>query len=275
MNKTGTLTIYDSAARRNPAGEEVGELVRYQNLIVQMVRRDIVARYKRSFLGVAWTMLAPLGTTLVLSIVFSQVFGRGGGYAGYVITGLMPWTFFSQSTSGCMTDLLWGGNLLKRVYLPRTVFSVAAVGTGMVNLLLSVVPLVVVLLLSGIKIHWTILLMPLPALLLAFFSLGLGLLLSAFVLPFPDISEMFHIVLTAWMYLSPIIYKVEMLPARLVWIIKLNPMYYLINLFRAPIYDGRIPTLQEWLVSAFISFSMLIVGWLVFTSKMDEFAYRV
>ena len=140
MTDTTSFPIYDSSERKSPALDEFRELWRYRNLVYQLVRRDIVTRYKRSVLGIAWTMLNPLGMTIVLSIVFSQVFGAGEGYAVYVLSGLIPWTFFAQTTNACMAGLVWGGSLLKRIYIPRTVFAISAIGTGLVNLLLSMVP---------------------------------------------------------------------------------------------------------------------------------------
>lgn len=267
--------VYDSSRRGSPPIEELRELLRYHNLVQQMIRRDIVTRYKRSFLGVAWTMLNPLGTTLILTIVFSEVFVVSNGYAGYVLSGLMPWTFFAQTTNAAMVSLVWGGGLLKRIYLPRTIFAVSGVGTGLVNLLLSLVPLVIIFLGTGVPIKATALLLPIPILFLTMFSLGVGLFISAIAIYFADVAEMYQIILTAWMYLSPVIYTADMLPEKYLWVVKLNPMYYLISLFRAPIYDGRIPEIHEWLIAGAISLSALLVGWIFFSYKADEFAYRV
>jgi ABC-2 type transport system permease protein len=275
MQKSDTLPIYDSDQRGSAPLEELRELFHYRNLVTQMVRRDIVTRYKRSILGVAWTMLNPLGTTLVLTIVFSQVFSVEKSYAGYVLSGLMAWTFFSQTTNAAMVSLVWGGGLLKRIYLPRTIFAISGVGTGLVNLLLSLAPLMLVLILTGVPITAAVFILPIPILFLTMFSLGVGLLISAVAIYFADVVEMYQVILTAWMYLSPVIYTTDMLPPQYAWIVKLNPMYYLIQLFRAPIYEGRIPELQEFLLAGAISLVILILGWLFFSIKADEFAYRV
>jgi ABC-2 type transport system permease protein len=247
----------------------------YRNLVIQTVRRNIVVRYKRSVLGIAWTMLNPLGTTLIMAIVFSKVFGGTSAYAAYVLSGLIAWTFFSQTTSDAMSNLIWGGDLLKRIYIPRTVFAVSSIGTGLVNLALSFVPLLVVMLFSGLPLKLSTLLLPIPTLLLAMFSLGMGLLLSSIAIQFVDVAQMYQIILTAWMYLSPVIYTEEMLPKQYVWIVHLNPMYYFINLFRAPIYDGKVPNLDEFAICTAIALATLIIGWLIFSYKADEFAYRV
>ena len=115
-----------------------------------------------------------------------------------------------------------------------------------------------------------------PTLLLLFFSLGIGLLISTWAIYFPDVSEMYQIIVSAWMYLSPVIYNDSMLPPDLqFWFSRLNPMYSIISLFRLPIYDGRLPTWEEFWPSLIISLGVLVVGWVVFTARSDEFAYRV
>lgn len=267
--------IYDSAQRGSPAIEELREILRYRNLLLQMVRRDVVTRYKRSVLGIAWTMLNPLGTTLVLTIVFSEVFGAERSYAAYVLSGLMAWLFFAQTTNACMIGLIWGSGLLHRIYMPRTIFAVSAIGTGLVNLVLSVIPLLLVTFIVGIPLTPAALLLPVAVLFLAMFSLGLGLLLSSIAVHFADVTEMYQILLTAWMYLSPVIYRAELIPEKYRWIVHINPMYYLIEYFRAFIYRGTLPGLGETLLVGGISLAALLLGWLVFARKADEFAYRV
>jgi len=164
--------------RNLPAIEELREIIRYKDLVLQTIRRNIVVRYKRSVLGIAWTMLSPLGTTLILTIVFSEVFGGTPDYAVYVLCGLICWTFFVQATSDSMNNLLWGGGLIRRIYIPRTVFGVAATGTGLVNILLALVPLIVVMLITGIPPSYSLIILLIPIIFLAMFALGIGLLLS-------------------------------------------------------------------------------------------------
>ena len=268
--------IYDSASQRSPALDELREILRYRTLVVQIVRRDILTRYKRSILGVAWTMLNPLGTMIVLTIAFSRAFGSTEAYSAFLLSGLIAWTFFSQTTNAAISQLVWGEGLLKRIYVPRTVFAVSAIGTGLVNLILSIIPLFIVMLATGVPLRWTIILMPLPILLLALFSLGVGLIISAIAVFYTDVAEMYQIVLTAWMYLTPIIYPESILPdAYRKWILLLNPMYHLVRVFRDPIYEGKVPNLTEILLASGVSLAVLLIGWIFFTSKADEFAYRV
>lgn len=277
MQKTEQLPIYDSVRQGSVAFEELAEIFRYRDLVIQIVRRDLLTRYKRSVLGVAWTMLNPLGMMIVLSIAFSSAFGiKQEGYAAYVLSGLIAWNFFSQTTNAATAHLVWGGSLLRRIYVPRTVFAVAAVGTGLINLLLSVLPLLLVMLVTRIAIKPTVVLLPLPIIFLTLFSLGMGLLVSSIAVFFADVAEMYQIVLTAWMYLTPIIYPESMLPETYrIWITRLNPMYHLVELFRMPVFDGVVPPLSKVLISAIVSVTVLIIGWIVFTRRADEFAYRV
>lgn len=275
MEKAPSLPVYDSSKRGLPAVDELRELLHYRNLVFQTVRRNIIVRYKRSVLGVAWTMLSPLGTTIIMSIVFSQVFGATEGYAAYVLCGLTCWTFFAQGTSDAMTNLIWGESLLRRIYIPRTTFAVSSIGTGLVNLGFALVPLAFIMLVTGIPIKLTVLFLPVPVLFLAMFTLGVGLFISTVAVFFNDVAQMYQILLTAWMYLSPVIYHESIVPERYLWIIRLNPMYYLINLFRAPIYYGQIPDLDQILLAGCIAFVSLLIGWIAFCQKADEIAYRV
>jgi ABC-type polysaccharide/polyol phosphate export permease len=268
--------VYDAKNKTAKPLEELRQAYNYRYLISQLLRRDIVTRYKRSFLGIGWTMLNPLGTMIVLSIAFSQVFKMTEGYPAYVLSGLMAWNFFSQTTYASMVNLVWGGGLLKRIYMPRTSFALAAIGTGMVNTLLTIIPMIIVMLVLGVPVKLTIFFTPIPLMLLALFSLGFGLILSTLAVYFPDVAEMYQIVLTAWMYLTPVIYPEEILPENIFFIIStFNPMYSLMKLFRIPIYYGRLPTFEEFLLPALIALVVFIIGWLFFTYRSDEFAYKI
>ena len=267
--------VYDSAHKGTPQIDELRELLAYRNLVVQLVRRDVTTRYKRSVLGIAWTMLNPLGTTLILTIVFSQVFDLGKQYAAFALCGLVLWNFFSQSTNAAIVNLVWGGDLLKRIYIPRTIFAVSSIGTALVNLGIALIPLFIIMIFTGVNLKLTLLLIPLPILFLAMFALGVGLLVSSIAVFYADVAEMYQVILLAWLYLTPIIYPITIIPENLRWIIQLNPMYYFVTLFRIVVLDGRVPSLTELLVTAAIGSVSLLVGWLVFTNKADEFAYRI
>src|SRR5215510_14896782 len=204
---------YDSQLRKSPAIEELFDVIKYRDLIYQLIRRDIVARYKRSVLGVVWTMLQPLGMMLVMTIVFSQLFGRVEGYSLYLLSGLVAWNFFSQTTTAAIYQIVWGGALMRRIYIPHTAFSISSVGTGAVNLILSLIPLLLIMLITQRPITWAIMFIPIPIILLTAFALGVGLMLSTLAVQFPDIKEMYLIIIQAWMYLTPIMYPEDIIPS--------------------------------------------------------------
>lgn len=268
--------LYDSSKRPHPLLEELIALVKYKELVIQFVSRAIKTRYKRSMLGVIWTMLNPLLTMVVLTIVFSSLFKFSvKNYPVYVLTGLVLWSFFSSTTSAAMGEMIWSGSLLSRIYVPKSVFAVSAVGTGLVNLLLSLIPLFGIALILGVKIHTSILIMPLAILILAIFSLGIGLLLSTAAVYFADMLPVYEVMLTIWMYSTPIIYPIEVVPRNLVWILKLNPLYYLVEIFRKPLFDGIVPDVRIWIIASLSAVLVLILGGWIFTAKSNEYAYRL
>lgn len=175
-----------------------------------------------------------------------------------------------------MRQLVWGGSLIQRIYIPKTIFTISAIGTGVVNPLLSLLPLAVVLVVSGLVPQIPVLFLVISILFLAAFALGVGLLLSTVAVYFPDVAEMYEIALTAWMYLTPIIYPEETIPETFRWwLFNLNPMYHLIKLFRLPLYQQLWPSPERIVAAAVVALVSLMIGWFVFTRKADEFAYRV
>ncbi|HVN15656.1 MAG TPA: ABC transporter permease, partial [Anaerolineales bacterium] len=267
-NSVASSVIYDSAKRGSIALEELRGIIQYRDLIYQLVRRDVVARYKRSVLGVAWTMLQPLGMMVILSIVFSHLFHQVQGYPAYVLSGLIAWTFFSQTTTAAIIQLVWGSAMFNKIYMPRTAFTVSAVGTGMVNLGLSLVPLILIVLLVGLPITWSILFLPVSVFFLASFALGVSLILSTLTISFPDVAEMYEVAVLGWLYLTPVIYPKEVvLNTRFGFVLSLNPMYYLVQMFRMPIYDGVLPDLHTVLIGGGVAIVTLVIGWFYFSGK--------
>lgn len=270
------IQIYDSAKSTNTSIEEIRDVLQFRDLIFQLIRRDIISRYKRSFLGILWTMLNPLGTMLIMSIVFSRLFDMRGTYPAFIITNLVAYNFFSQTTTVALNSMLWGSELFRRIYLPRTAFVLSTIGTGIVNVLFSLVPLIIIYIFTKTPVKETVILLPVAILFLAAFALGFSLILSTFVVFFPDIAEMYPIVLNAWMYLTPIIYPEKMLADVLGgWLLRINPLYRLIRFFRLVTFDGLYPTQQEFVFAMIFSFGTLFIGWVFFTRQIKKFAYYV
>ncbi len=256
--------------------EEFRELIRYRDLLRQLIIRNIKTRYKRSALGMVWTMIHPLMMMVVLTLAFSNVFRFDlPNFAVYVLSGLLLWNFFSQTTNSAMSELLWGGNLMLRIYVPRGMFAATALGTGLVNLALSIPALFLIMLISGVPFRAPLLFLPVAILLLCLFTIGVGLLLSTMVIYFADVYEMFQILLMSWFYLQPIMYPLEIIPPSRQWLFRLNPMYYFLSTFRDPIYAGHLAPAREIGIAAIIAVVTFALGWWLFTRQADQLAYRV
>jgi ABC-type polysaccharide/polyol phosphate export permease len=267
---------YDSDHQQLRILSEVRSLYKYRHLLSELILRNIKSRYKRSILGVAWTMINPLLTMLVLYIVFSQLFLSSlPRYAVYLLSGLLLWNFFSQSTVAAIRDLIWSGERLHRIPIPRAIFAVAAVGTGLINLLLALIPLAIIGFISGSKLSWALLFLPVALLLAVLFALGVGLGLSSLAVFFTDIADMYQIILLAWMYLTPILYPIEILPPQFRWFLIFNPMYYILECFRMPIYLGVLPTTDILMKATVAATLSLFLGSWLFVRRYNDFAYYI
>jgi homopolymeric O-antigen transport system permease protein len=271
-----TRETYDTAQLPPNWAYELVQSWRYRDLIVQLVSRDVTARYKRSVLGVLWTLLNPLGMLLILTLVFSSLFRFDlPNYPVYLLAGIVFWTFFSQASTTVASHLLWGGTLLNRIYVPRTVFALAATGTGLVNFTISLVPLFMIAVISGMGPSTSWLWVPLGMVCVAALALGVGLLLSTLALEFPDLVEMYQLALTALYFLTPIIYPRQIVPEAYRWALNLNPAYHVIEVFRYPIYFGSAAGPLTIAAAVVSSVGTLALGWFVFTARTDRIAYRI
>jgi ABC-2 type transport system permease protein len=276
VTPTSQLPLYDSSRRRLAIVEDAVELYQYHDLLRSLVQRDLTVRYKRSVLGFLWTMLNPLLTMIVMTIVFSTLFRfQIEHYPVYLLSGLLIWNFFSQSTLQAVDSLVWGGGLISKIYLPKSTFVVSAILVGLVNLLLALIPLVLIMLATGQSLTWALLFLPVPLVLTSFLALGVGLFVAAVAVFFADVSEIYRVGLMMVMYLTPIFYPASIVPERFTFFLRLNPMYYFVELFRVPIYQGQLPDLFILVSATLIAISSLLIGWWFFTRKADEFAYRV
>jgi ABC-type polysaccharide/polyol phosphate export permease len=269
-------TEYDSAAIRSPALAEIVDLVRYRDLLRLLIAKILKTRYKRSTLGVAWTLLNPLMNMAVMTVAFSSVFKSPlAHYPVYLLSGLIWWSFLTQTTTYAISSVVWGGALLKRIYIPRTIFAMAAVGHGIVNLGLTLLPLAAIMLWYRHPFHATWWFVPIAVVMLALFALGIALFVSTLAVFFTDVVDLYQVVLQAWFFLTPILYPPEVFPPEFAWILHLNPARILLELFRAPILAGVLPDANTIAAAAAWTAGALALGWLTFTHKADEFAYRL
>ncbi len=269
------VPVYDSARKTLKWLEEATELWRYRHLVAEIVVRDIKVRYKRSVLGVAWTMLSPLLNMLAMTWVFSIVLKMGiRNFPVYFLAGSTFWTFFAQSTGQAASMTIEAMEITKRVYVPRSVFVISAVGVGVVNLLFSLVPLLLIILATGYPFHTSWLFLPVAVVIGALFTTGVGLLVFTMASRFVDIKETYLVLVGAWFFVTPIVYTSEFVPERFRFIVRYNPMTYLVEVFRAPLYDGWLPGPNTLAFAALAAVSALIVGWLFYSAKIEDYGTR-
>jgi homopolymeric O-antigen transport system permease protein len=254
-----------SAGQRTRLGQEWRDVVRGGHLLYSLVWRDLTVRYKRSFLGWFWTMLHPLMLTVILVIVFSEMFRYTvPHYEVYVLSALLPWSFVSQTTVTSMAAISWNGALMKRVRVPKSIFTLSITLAGLVNLAFAYVPLLAIMLLRGAPIRPAILFLPVSVMILGTFTFGLSLALSAIAVYFLDLREMYSVALTALMYLTPIIYPASIVPERFRLFFALNPFVYMIDVVRTPVFDGTLPSNHTLAIATALAVVSLIAGWEIF-----------
>jgi homopolymeric O-antigen transport system permease protein len=267
-----SLQVYDSARRPPRFWEEFVELVRYRELLWLWSLRNLTLRYKRSTLGVAWTLLEPLLMMAILSVVFTALFRLSvQNYPVYVLSGLLVFDFFSRSTLQMMDEVVTSQHLAGKVYTARSAFPLAAATGLLANWLLALVPLFLLMLVLGARFSWALLALPLGMLITALFAVGVGLVVATVAAFFHDVKLIYQVLVTAWFYATPIIYPLEIVPEPWRGVLKLNPLYHLTTLIRDPIFEARLPSLETWLVAAGFGLLAVVLGWTIFTRKLDLF----
>jgi len=252
--------------------DELRDLREHAALLFELVHRDLTVRYKRSVLGFLWTMLHPLLLMLIFLVVFSALFRVGAPhYETYFLSAYVAWNFFAQTTVNAMASVAWNGPLMKRVRVPPSIFTLSIVVSGLVNLGLSLIVLFSIMLAVGAPLHATLAFLPISFLLLFLFTLGASLALTAVSIFFGDVREMVQAGMPALMYLTPIIYPISIVPERFRWAIKLNPLVYIVEIVRDPIYYGILPSPATLTVATVISFGSLAVGWMIFRHMAPRF----
>jgi ABC-type polysaccharide/polyol phosphate export permease len=268
--------IYDSSRPRLAILDEARELYRYRDLLWSLIHRDLTIRYKRSTLGFLWTMLNPLLMMLALTIVFSHLFRfQIAHYPVYLLSGSLLYGFFQWGTNQAIHNILWGGDLMGKIYVPKTIFVASAALVSLVNLLLALIPLSIIMILNGCPFSVSLLFLPVAMALALIFTMGIGLFVATLAVFFADVADICAVALTILTYLTPIFYPIGVVPDNYRIFVNMNPMYYFVEIFRQPIHGGAFPDGALVLRAVLIALGAFLIGWWFFTKKSDEFAYRV
>lgn len=248
----------------------------YRYLLLELVRRDVKTKYRRSVLGILWSVLNPLGMMVVMTIVFSNIF-RGGieNFPVYLMCGQLIYNFFSEASNMAMTSILDNAPLIRKVYVPKYLFPISRICSSFVNLLTSFIALTIVVVVTRTQLYWTLGLVFFPIIYIFLFSLGMGMILATLVVSFRDLMHLYGVILTAWMYITPIFYSVDMLPANLQFIFKLNPLASIIEMLREVLLYGVVPNGILHLQCLIPGIVTLLVGMWAFFKEQDTFILKI
>lgn len=264
--------IYDSATPRRSIVDPFLNIWERRSLIGLLVARDLTVRYKRSVLGVWWTVLNPLFTSVVFWFVFSNIFTRlGEGEAPfivYLLSGtLLISSFFAQGSIAGGNSLLESRGILSKIRVPGEVFAVTAAVAAAVNFLIGLIILAAIQLLTGWGIPWTAILVPIPAVAMLFFVTGFGMLIASAAIHFYDVIDFTRVLLALVVWLVPTFYPIDIVPENLQVLIKVNPLYSYLEIFRGFMYEGLFPPRWTFVYMAVSSILMLLLGVWVFSKS--------
>ena len=269
--------LYDKVAFK----KDIVSMKRYKYLLYDLVTRDIKTKYRRSVLGVLWSVLNPLLMMLVLTAVFSQIIRVEveGGFALFYLTGYIIFNFVSESSNFSLFSVINAGGLIKKVYIPKYVFPLEKTIFSLVNMLFSLTAFVIVfiifLITGQVEAHATMLLFLVPMIYVFVFSLGLNLIVATLNVFFRDVGHLWGVFMTVWMYATPIIYPITLVPSWLQGIIRLNPLYHYVNYFRNVMIYGTLPSLADNLICIGYALMFLAIGITVFRKNQDKFVLHI
>lgn len=252
----------------------IDNLRKYKYLLYELVKKDIKLKYRSSVLGILWTLIEPLLTMLVLTLVFSELLGRGDRlYPVYILSGRLLYSFFSSGTKAALKSVRAHGSMIGKVYVPKYMYPVATVFSNYIIFLISLIVLVAVAAVMKVPPTWYLFEAIVPLLILMVMTLGVGMLLATLNVFFRDLEYLWGVALMLIMYMSAIFYKVDSI-SRHAWIFKVNPLYSVIVNFRHAIFGEPMDMYHLWFSLGF-SAVMLIFGTFIFWKKQDEFILYV
>ena len=264
-----TTDYYDSDMARKPLASEVSNLWAHRGLIKLIVQRDLTVRYKRSTLGVWWTLLNPLLTTGVMWIVFGNFFRfeipGDTPYIVYLLSGILLITYFSQAVMASGAAIVGSAGILTKVYVPPEVFSVAAAVAAAVNFMISLGILLIIQVVTGVGIPWTVIFVPVVVIAMLALTAGLGLIIASAAVHFFDVLDLTAVLIQLTSYLTPTFYPISIVPEGFQWMIKVNPLYSYLTVFREVVYGNAGAEWWMWVYMITSALLVLLIGVYVFS----------
>ena len=248
------------------------EIYNYREMLFNLVKKDLRTRYKGSVMGFLWTFINPLLQLLVYSIVFSIIMRVDiDNFPIYLFIGLVPWMFFSGAILSSTSCIINNKDLIKKIYFPRIVIPISITSSVFMNMVYTIPILIIAIYVFGIGISWMIIFLPIIMLLQYFFVVGMCLTFSALNVYFRDLEHILGILMMVWFYLTPIVYSIDMIPAKFKWIIYVNPMAVIISAYRDILFYNIMPNFQQLGIIFIYSLVFLILGYFIFEKLQKNF----
>lgn len=251
---------------------------KYAFLMKQLITRDFKVKYKRSVLGVVWSLLYPILTMAVMALVFTNVFKfstPGVNYLVYLLSGLVMFNYFSEASNLAMSSVVANFSLINKVYIPKYIFPLSKCLFVGINFLLTLIPLYVIIFLTGTGVNFYHLLLPYVFICLLLFTIGVGLILSTIAVFLRDMFYIYGVIITLWTYLTPIMYDISIIPQQFQIFMKLNPMYWFLDFTRQIVLYNQLPGVRNFLYCGIFGVGALLLGIFLFKKNQDKFIYYV
>ena len=256
--------------------KKLKEIYKYRHMLATLVKQDIDGRYKGSIFGFLWTLLNPLFMLVIYSVVFKFVFRNNiDHYPIYLFIMLMPWNAFNSMIMNGSTCVSNNASIIKKVYFPREVLPLSVVISYTIQYCFSLIVTIIAILVSGVGLSFNALLLPLIMLVQVTFAFGIILMISAANVYVRDVQYMMNPIMMIWMYASPILYSISMVPEKFLSIYKLNPMVTILGGYKSILYDKTLPDFRALGIVFLVSLGLCVIGWLVFNKLQRRFAEEV
>lgn len=253
--------------------DKIKEIYQYRQMLISLVQKDLRGRYKASVLGFLWTFINPLLQLVIYTIVFSIIMRAGiEDFYMFLFVALVPWIFFSSSLVGGSMAVVSGQDLVKKIYFPRIVLPVSYVLSCFVNMLFSFIVIFAVIFVTGFGVNlYALLFLPLVMIVELLLAMGISLITSACTVYFRDLEHILGLVSMMWMYLSPVVYPMEWVPDRLLFVFNLNPMSPIITAYRNILYYKIAPDVSTLSLAVVLGVVFMILGYFIFEKLQKGF----
>ncbi|WP_172597676.1 ABC transporter permease [Sulfuriflexus mobilis] len=252
------------------------EVISSREVLWQLIRQQLILRYRRTVFGYLWTLLNPILMMAVMAVVFSTLFKQDmKTFTVFLFSGMIAWNCFNTIVVQSGMSFISNEGLIKKIYLPKLIFPLSVSLALVIDSLLSFVALFAIMLVLGGKFSMALLFIPVAYALLIMFSIGIALVVSIATVFFRDLQYVIGIIMQAWFFLTPVFYKPDSLAGKVAWLIKLNPLTSFVELFRAPLYTGMLPASDIILYTFIMAIFSMVVGFFFFSYQEKKIIFRL